>query len=99
MDFYSHQGARMSEWTIVEGNRFAFTADDPEGWYDAWVKFDGCIEFKRFFNLPKGDPDQDAEDFDGMHICDLDQVIERLQSLRKVAVEYFAAQGQNRWPG
>ena len=65
---------------------FSFTLEDPEGWYSAYIKKDGCIDFSRFFNRPLSDPRVDSDDdIDRIHICDLDDLIERLKAIRTVA--------------
>ena len=68
-----------------------------EGWYRAYVKWDGCIEFYRAFNVPFTLQEADhvlVEDEDQIHICDIDETIELLQGLKKVAIEKFGE-----WPG
>ena len=55
---------------------------DPDGWWSAVVKDDGCVDLRRYFNEPNdGDPDMT----DYIHICDLDDFIERLQALKTFA--------------
>lgn len=68
---------------------------DPEGWYHAIVKFDGCIHFNRYCNIPIHElqPGQEA-DIDYLHICDLDDTIARLQALRDIAKAHFG----EKWP-
>jgi len=39
------------------------------------VKFDGCVDI--------------YDGREGFHICDLDEMIERLQEVKRLAVEYF----------
>jgi hypothetical protein len=60
---------------------------DPEGWWDATVKPDGCIDIHRYFNAP-------GEDADDLHICDLDGLIARLQALKLEAAKHFGPE----WP-
>lgn len=66
---------------------------DPEGWWKASVKWDGCIHFTRYFNIPYEDgqdrtkDEQATEDY--IHICDLDDYIRRLQALRFMADKHF----------
>lgn len=73
------------------------TLHDPEGWYTAGVKFDGCVHLHRYFNLPrhlrtKQDDERDAPDY--YHICDIDEEIARLQAIKALALEYFG----EHWP-
>ena len=67
---------------------------DPEGWYKAHVKRDGCVEFTRFFNVPAALDDFAPDTYDHIHICDLDDFIERLQALRAAAIEHYG----DAWP-
>ena len=63
---------------------------DPEGWWAASVRYDGCINLNRYFNEPN---DADPSNTDYIHICDLDDFIERLQALKLLAQVRFG-----RWP-
>ena len=66
--------------------------EDPEGWYSAIARFDGCVHFYHYGNIPlSSSPDRkdSACCDDYIHICDIDEMIERLQSLKKVAQEHF----------
>ncbi len=69
---------------------------DPEGWYSATVRWDGCIGFRRFFNSPADSLERRRreDDVDGLHICDIDEMIEQLTALKAKAKEYF---GED-WP-
>lgn len=68
---------------------------DPEGWYKASVKWDGCVHFRRAYNLPYPHPEGDDDAFeDYIHICDLDEFIARLQALKQKAIEHFGGD----WP-
>ncbi len=62
---------------------------DPEGWYHAVVMWDGCIQFDRYFNVPIREG-RDDEDADSLHICDLDDMIARLQALKAEALKHFS---------
>lgn len=62
--------------------------EDPEKCYDAVVKWDGCINlYKRYPDELEGDPDY-------VHICDLDDFINRLLELKRIALQHF---GED-WP-
>jgi hypothetical protein len=63
---------------------------DPEGWWTAWVKEDGCIDLRRFHNDPAPEQEEPtAQIVDYIHLCSLDDTIERLQDLRRLVVERF----------
>lgn len=72
-------------WQIDESSQDHWlTLRDPKGVWKADVKWDGCVDL-----LHQGDY---------FHICELDDFIERLQALRKIAVDYFE-QKRGEWPG
>lgn len=59
--------------------------DDGEGWWSAFVKWDGCLEVQRYFNQPWGDGDTDCS----LHICEIEDMIARLEMLRDMARRHF----------
>ena len=59
-------------------------------WRGASVKWDGCVKYSRFFNGP-GPNSKDADD---IHICDIDEEIEWLKSLKEAALAHFGKD----WP-
>jgi len=67
-------------WIKKEEYEYRLTFWDGEGWYRAEVKWDGCVHFWRYHNAP-------GEDEDYLHICDLDDLILRLQQLRATVRE------------
>ena len=67
------------------------SADMPNVWYSAFVKWDGCIELIRYFNVPRDLAPERGDDYDQIHICDIDETIERLQALKTAAIEHFGA--------
>lgn len=72
------------------------------GWYTAVAKWDGCIHLNKAGNtnfgpdgkLPPGTEGTVMDEGDYMHICDLDDFIERMIALRDEAKKHFGAQ----WP-
>lgn len=67
------------------------------GWYTAIAKWDGCIHLNKAGNVhfdTEGKIPVEQDDSEYMHICDLDDFIERLQSLRDEAKKHFGAA----WP-
>lgn len=68
-------------------------------WTYAQVKWDGCIHlykagnvpFEKTYGTPKNKRDEAACD-DYIHICDLNEYIESLISLKKKAMEHFKEQ-------
>lgn len=80
-------------WSARESEKNA----NPIYPYGASVKFDGCIHFWTWAN-GKGygheceDKCDCCENY--LHICDIDQMIEILQTLKKKAKEHFG----EKWP-
>jgi hypothetical protein len=70
--------------------------DDGEGWWSAFVKWDGCLEITRYFNLPWGDESlpESERDASTLHLCSIDDAIQRLELLRDMARRHFGAE----WP-
>ena len=64
---------------------------DPDGWWRASVKWDGCIELTRYHNVPE--QELATATVTGyqqhLHLCSLDETIRRLQALRAAAIEHF----------
>lgn len=75
--------------TEKEENGFHITVQEPNGWYRAWIKNDGCIEFDRFFNDPYPQPEEGIGMSDRIHICDIDDFIERLKALKEIVEANF----------
>lgn len=68
---------------------------DPEGWWAAWAKYDGCVHLNHYHNAPKGDARLDDTDY--VHICDLDDAIKRLTELRDKIKGHFVPR-RGCWP-
>ena len=71
--------------------------EDGHYWWKCYVKWDGCIQIDRAFNVPFGEPTRDGDHMameDGLHLCDLDEFIERLTKLRDAAKAHFGKE----WP-
>ena len=78
-------------WNIVEEktNEGWLQLQDPDGFFHAYVKFDGCVGYTRYDTVPN-----DEAQCDDIHICDLDREIERLQALKELALKHFGPD----WP-
>ena len=81
----------MNYWNLTNQDEHVLEIQDPENWYKALVKWDGCIDFHRAYNLPfinesKDDPGQLV---DCLHICDINDLIQRLQALKELAKIHF----------
>lgn len=89
----------MIEWKVVPEKTEDHWLEvvDPDGWYSAVVKWDGCVHFRRYHNIPlqdrpSGKEHMELEDY--LHMCDIDEEIERLQKLKEAALKHF---GED-WP-
>ena len=85
------------QWRQLDQER-GMTQFREDGWYWAQVRFDGCIHFYRAYNYPIPDDATDVPDDDGpargfmtdyIHICDIDEEIDRLQRLKAAAIAHF----------
>jgi hypothetical protein len=61
--------------------------------YQAYIKWDGCIDLTRYYNQPFTS-NNDLCDYDNIRICDLDEFINMLIELKEKAKEQF---GED-WP-
>lgn len=52
----------------------------------AVAKWDGCVHYYRFYNGGEGVDDEGA---DYIHICNIDEEIDRLQRLKEMAKVHF----------
>ena len=95
------------EWTIdakkTADHWLELTGGDarsPEDvWYSVVAKWDGCVDFRRYYNDPNGSPNRKADDSDYIHICDIDEMIADLQEIKRMAQEHFAGKsGEGYWP-
>ena len=85
---------KIPEQDGAETSQYWMNFRDSEGWWSGFVKWDGCIEINRYYNLPMDYPDRDSlpagqGEPDNIHICDLDDYITMLQGLRDLAKEHF----------
>lgn len=79
------------EW---DGRGAVEFCDPTDRFYRAFVRFDGCITLNCMSNGSDWGSETAEEDSDGMHICEIDDMIGRLQSLREEAIKYFGSD----WP-
>ena len=73
----------------------SMTIADPDGWFKAQVRWDGCVHLNIASNTPFTEPDRRTDCDDYIHICELDDMITRLQSIKTIAIEHFGEW----WPG
>ncbi len=84
------------KWKVTDDSLCTISVEDEEGWYTAFIKKDGCLNFRRYFNVPlplRVRARSYDEGDDSLHICELDDMIEILQSIKVLAVKKFG----NEW--
>ncbi len=84
------------QWEIVpeKSKEYLLEIKDPDGWYYAQVKWDGCVQYFRYYNTPMGVDIENDKDCDYIHICSVDEEIARLQALKRMAYKYFEQYGR-----
>lgn len=79
-------------------DQYFYRPIDPQGWFKALVKYDGCVDLSHAYNEPfKPDGEQVEDDSGDIHICDLDDFICRLIKLREQTISHFKEHGRH-WP-
>lgn len=73
-------------WKTLIKNDYMVELVDSEGWYRITIKRDGCIDYRRYYNIPY--PDNKKQVY-FIHFCDLDEVIDQLQSIKEIAKLHF----------
>jgi len=79
-------------WEIINKKEHWLEIQEPGGWYSASLKWDGCIDFNRYYNDPKYYQEAHPSDnnlSDYLHICDIDDMIKRLEKLRDIGKKHF----------
>lgn len=76
-------------WKVQKANEHLLTLIEPNQWYRADIKWDGCVHFYRSHNGAQLDAIGSLENIDYIHICEIDDMIMRLQELKRMALEHF----------
>lgn len=91
----------MSDWNFhlwevtkqhlgENGEHVAVELQDPDGWFDVNVRWDGLMELHVYHNVPKGERNERGDQFmDTLHLADLAAFIDRLQELQLICQEMF----------
>ena len=58
-------------------------------WAEAHLKWDGCVQYTRYFNEPRDTEGRRPGDADSIHICSMRDFIEQLEQMERMAVEHF----------
>ncbi|MDB5083911.1 MAG: hypothetical protein JWN30_797 [Bacilli bacterium] len=67
-----------------DGESVAIDLEDPDGSFEAHVRWDGCMQIDM---TKKTEENVVLEDT--IHTCDLDDLIRRLQELKQISQEFF----------
>lgn len=73
-----------SKHTNEEEQIIALELEDGDGTFDANVRWDGCMEIHI-----RSKTEEDNILVDTVHTCDIDGLINKLQGLKQVCLDYF----------
>lgn len=73
-------------WKVTEAKEHGLELQDPDGWYEAVAKCDGCVHYTKYSNEPLSEEESNQ---DYLHICDIQNEIDRLYSLLQVARKHY----------
>ena len=80
-------------WELSEGTDILLFLKDKEGWAQAKIKWDGCIELLYAYNVPAPFTGIHPQLLDSLHICDINELIKDLQELKRIAKNHFKLYG------
>lgn len=72
-----------------EGTRNVVLEDEEFGFDEVTLKWDGCIDYHMGCNGVKPSEDTKGENTQYIHICDIDEFIEKLQALKAYGIKHF----------
>lgn len=84
----------LDNWNLTnlhvaeDGRVVAVELKNREGWCDANVRWDGCMEIHLRTVTEEGNEQRDT-----LHTCDLDGLIEQLQELKQISQQFFNYEG------
>jgi hypothetical protein len=89
----------MKYWEVVKTNKTSDgttvsinVVDKEYRNASVWFKWDGCVDYHKFengFTVDDKPSKEKSETSQYIHICELDEMIERLQEIKKIAEQYF----------
>lgn len=79
-----------------DGTNLAVEVQDPDGFFDANVRWDGLLELHVYHNVPKGErnPAGDGH-IDTLHLANLSAFIRRLQELEAICSDLLFTGNKN----
>jgi hypothetical protein len=85
-------------WEVDQANtnEYVLELHDPDDWYKADVRRDGCVHLYQSSNrrLSEQEVNLSNPDVSYIHICYIDGFIKRLQNIKQKAMEHFGPH----WP-
>jgi hypothetical protein len=72
-----------------EGSRNVVLEDEEYGYDEVTLKWDGCIDLRMGMNGYKPSEDTTGENHQYIHICDIDEMIAKLQALKEYGKKHF----------
>ncbi|ALS22200.1 hypothetical protein [Paenibacillus naphthalenovorans] len=93
MDIWKVEQINREDWSGKNNAVSIKLVDNEYRDSEAYIKWDGCIDFRQYSNGYSPDSEhskEKADNCDYIHICDIDKMIEKLQAIKKVAEEYFS---------
>lgn len=67
------------DWEVIEKTAYYIKLRSKCGYYQAFVKADGCVDLIRSYNAPFSE--SETRDWTNIHICDLNDFLQRLEGL------------------
>lgn len=85
-------------WKITNQTETSFDAElapfsESDVWNDAYVKWDGCVHYRRYFNAPKGEANGDEENACYLHLCSVAEEVDHFLTLAEIAKEKIDSHG------
>ena len=86
----------MPPWEVVpeQTKEHWLELRDPEGWWEAFVKWDGCGEVYQALNVPftiEARANRHGSAIvQSFHFCNVDDLIARLYALKAEALKHFS---------
>jgi len=86
--------AKQNIWQIkkIGAENCWITFESPDGYWRAEIVRSGCIDINHSFNVPLQDDNCESvlqRLIDYIHICNIDDMIARLEALKAAAQDFF----------
>jgi len=74
---------------VYEGSNNVVIEDEEYGFTEVTLKWDGCIDYRIGWNGIKPCEDETGYNTNYIHICDIDEMIEKLQAIKDYGRNHF----------